>query len=90
MDNQIIVRFNLGDFKHAVYIFTDESEKTPIYEEATTDNILSVIAMSAAKYNIRKIKISGAKDYSLGMKDKLTEKLNTCFGKSDVFTIEVL
>jgi hypothetical protein len=46
--------------------------------------------MSAAKYNIRKIKISGAKDFSLGMKDKLTEKLNTCFGKSDLFTIEVL
>ena len=89
MDNQIIVKINLGDLKHGVYIFVKENE-APVYEEATSENLLSVIAMAAAKYNnIKKIKISGAKSYCLGIKNKLTEKLNTCFGKDNCFVIEL-
>lgn len=90
MENQIIVRFEQGQLKHQVYVFTDDSEIMPICQEATMEELLSVIAMSAAKYKIKKIKLSGPKSFSLGIKDQLTEKINTCFGKSDDFTIEVM
>lgn len=90
MENQIIVRFELGTVNHNVYIFTEESEVTPICEVVNADNIMSVIAMSAAKYNIRKIKLSGTKDFVMGMKDQLTEKICTCFGKADDFVIELI
>ena len=90
MENQIIVRFEQGQLKHQVYVFTDDSEIMPICQEAAMDELLSVIAMSAAKYKIKKIKLSGPKSFSLGIKDQLTEKINTCFGKSDDFTIEVM
>jgi hypothetical protein len=90
MENQIIVRMELGDLHYQVYIFTEESDTAPICQEATLDNLLSVITMSAAKYNIRKIKISGPKSFSLGIKDQLTEKINTCFGKSDDFIIDLM
>ena len=90
MENQIIVRIENSSLKHSVYIFTDDSNTMPICEQATMDNLLSVITMSAAKYKIKKIKLSGPKDFSLGIKDQLTEKINTCFGKSDDFIIEIM
>lgn len=90
MDNQIIIKIEPGKLKHYVYIFTEDSDTVPICEEATMDNLMSVIAMSAAKYKIKKIKLSGPKSFSLGVKDQLTEKINTCFGKTDDFIIEVM
>jgi hypothetical protein len=90
MENQIIVRIENSSLKHSVYIFTDDSNTMPICEQATMDNLLSVITMSAAKYKIKKIKLSGPKSFSLGIKNQLTEKLITCFGKIDDFTIEVM
>ena len=90
MDNQIVIRLEPGTLKQKVYTFTEDSDITPICQEATMDDLLSVIAMSAAKYKITKIKISGPKSFSLGVKDQLTEKIKTCFGKSDDFTIEIM
>ena len=90
MENQIVIKLNQGTLKHQVYIFTDDSDTLPICEEATMENIMSVAAMSAAKYKIKKIKLSGPKSFSLGIKNQLTEKLITCFGKIDDFTIEVM
>lgn len=90
MDNQIVVRMELGSLNYDVYIFTEDSDTIPIHEQATMDNLMSVVAMAAAKYKIKKIKLSGPKSFSLGIKDQLTEKINTCFGKSDDFTIELM
>lgn len=90
MENQIIVRLEAGVIKQTVYIFTDLSDEVPIGIEANMEDLLSVIVMSAAKYKIKNIKLSGPKSFSLGVKDQLTEKINTCFGKSDDFTIELM
>ena len=90
MENQIVVRMNQGTLKHQVYVFTDDSDTVPVCQEATMENLMSVIAMSVAKYKIKKIKLSGPKSFSLGIKNQLTEKLITCFGKIDDFTIEVM
>jgi hypothetical protein len=46
--------------------------------------------MSAAKYHIKNIKIVGAHEYTMGIKNKLTEKFTTCFGKIDDFTIDLI
>ena len=90
MENQIVVRMNQGTLKHQIYVFTDDSDMVPVCQEATMENLMSIVAMSAAKYKIKKIKLSGPKSFSLGIKDQLTEKINTCFGKSDDFTIELM
>lgn len=90
MDNQIVVRLEQGALKHQIYIFTKDSDIIPICEEADMANLISVIAMSAAKYEIRKIKISGPKTFTIGIKNQLTEKINTCFGKTDDFIIELM
>lgn len=90
MENQIIIRVDQGVLKHQIYIFTDDSDTMPICQEATMENLMSIVAMSAAKYKIKKIKLSGPKSFSLGIKNQLTEKLVTCFGKIDDFTIEVM
>lgn len=90
MENQIVIKLNQGVLNHHVYIFTDVSEQVPISEVATMENLMSIVAMAAAKYKIKKIKISGAKTFSLGIKDQLTEKLSTCFGKIDDFIIEMM
>lgn len=90
MENQIIVKLNQGVLKHQVYVFTDDSDTLPICQESTMEDLMSVVAMSAAKYKIKRIKLSGPKSFSLGIKNQLTEKLITCFGKIDDFTIEVM
>ena len=90
MDEQIIVKLELGKLKHTVYIFTDEEEITPVVKEAAAEDLMSVIAMAAAKYKIKTIKLSGPRSFSLGIKNQLTEKLNTCFGKTDGFVIELM
>ena len=90
MDNQIVVRIEQGVLKHQVYIFTESSDIVPIKKEATIEDLMSLVAMSAAKYKIKKIKLSGPKSFSLGIKNQLTEKLITCFGKIDDFVIEVM
>ena len=90
MENQIVVRMNQGTLKHQVYVFTDDSDTVPVCQETTMEDLMSVVAMSAAKYKIKKIKLSGPKSFSLGIKNQLTEKLITCFGKIDDSTIEVM
>ena len=89
MEDQIVIRTSPIE-KQYVYIFSSNEELSPICKESTLEELLSVVAMSAAKYNIKKIKLSGAKDFALGIKEQLTKKICTCFGKVDDFTIELL
>ena len=90
MENQIIVKLNQGILEQTVYIFTDESDTIPLIKTAPMDQLVSLVTMSAAKYNVRLIKLSGARTFALGVKNQLTEKIQTCFGKTDDFTIEFM
>ena len=90
MDNQIIVKIEPGVLNQYVYIFTDRSELTPLCQETKMENLLSVITKCAAQYDIKKIKLSGAHEFTIGIKNQLTEKLTTCFEKADEFNIELL
>ena len=89
MEDQIVIRTSPVE-KQYIYIFSSNEEFSPICKESTLEELFSVVAMSAAKYNIKKIKLSGAKDFTLGLKEQLTKKICTCFGKVDDFTIELL
>ena len=88
MDEQIIVKFNFGNLNHDVFVYTDSGafEK----KSANADNLLSVIAMECARYGVKKIKLCGATQYTAGIKNQLTEKIITCFGKADDFIIELV
>jgi hypothetical protein len=39
---------------------------------------------------VKKIKLCGATQYTAGIKNQLTEKIITCFGKADDFIIELV
>lgn len=88
MEKQIIVKFNFGNLNHDVFVYTDNGicEK----KSANADNLLSIIAMESARYGVKKIKLCGATQYTAGIKNQLTEKITTCFGKADDFIIELL
>lgn len=90
MNDSIIVALKPIEAKQYVYIFSELSEEMPIILECGIDQLMSTITMSAAKYKIKKIKLSGPKTFSLGVKDQLSEKIKTCFGKTDGFTIELM
>jgi hypothetical protein len=90
MENQIVVALRPLEPIQEVYVFTDESATMPVCAQTDMKTLLSTIVMNAAKYKIKKIKISGPKSFTTGIKDQLTEKISTCFGKSDDFTIELV
>ena len=90
MNDLIIVALKPTEAKQYVYIFSELCEEMPIILECGIDQLMSTITMSAAKYKIKKIKLSGPKTFSLGVKDQLSEKIKTCFGKTDGFTIELM
>ena len=90
MENQIIIMIKPLEPTQYVYIFTEESELSPIAVSTTMDMLFSTATMNAARYKIKKIKISGPNSFTTGIKDQLTEKIITCFGKADDFTIELM
>ena len=90
MDERIIVSINPTDRKHKIYIFSLREEKFPITLEATIEDLYSAVTMSAAKYNINDIYLTGATDYALGIKEKLIEKINTCFGNNNNITVSLM
>lgn len=90
MENQIIVKLELGKLEHTIYILTNDTENTTIEKKVAVEDLVSMITMSAAKYKIKTIKLCGPKTYSFGIKEQLLTKINTCFGKTDGFTIELM
>lgn len=90
MEETIIVSLSPTELQHTIYIMSNNSEVIPIILKTTADELPSKVAMSAAKYNIHKIKLQGAKDYTLGIKTNLEQKINTCFGKQNDFIIELV
>ena len=90
MDEVITIQVNPATFEHTVYIFTNTVECIPVVKKTNIDELPSVVAMSAAKYNIQHIKIAGVKSYTSKIIDTITEKINTCFGKDNGFVIELM
>lgn len=90
MHEQILVRLSPTELQQEIQIYSNNSEIIPIILKHPQKELLSAIAMSAAKYEIFDIKLYGAKDYTLGIKNQLIEKINTCFGKENNFTIELI
>ena len=90
MNEMIFIYLQPTDATHTVYIMSNNSEIVPIIKKATIDELPSVVSMSAAKYNITHIKLVGPHDYTKGIRNTLTEKINTCFGKENNFLIELV
>ena len=90
MIEEIVVMLKPTELKHTVYIMSANSEIIPITIQCTGDELLSTVAMSAAKYQIDNIKLKGAKDYTSGVKEQLQNKVNTCFGVNNKITIELI
>lgn len=90
MNEMIIVQVRPTELEQLVYVISNNSEIVPITIRCKQEELLSTVAMSAAKYEINEIKIQGAKDYTLGIKDQLTTKINTCFGVNNKINIELM
>lgn len=90
MNEMIVIQLQPTNVEHEIYIMSNNSEEVPLIRKATIEELPSVVAMSAAKYNINHIKLAGPKTYTAGVRNTLTEKINTCFGKDNKFTIELM
>ena len=90
MEEVIVARLNPTELKQEVYIMSSSVEKIPLVQKCNINELPSVIAMSAAKYNISNIKIAGPKAYSEGVRAQVVEKINTCFDNKNEFTIELI
>lgn len=90
MDERIVVSVKPTDRKHKIYIFSLKEEKVPVTLEATIDDLYSAVTMSAAKYKINDIYLTGPTAYTLGVKERLIEKINTCFGCNNDVTVSLM
>lgn len=83
MDEQIIIKTGPVDVS-SVWIFSNQFERIPTTQVFSNQNeLLSFVAMSAAKYGIRTIKICGPHSYTEGVVTELTKKINVCFDKKE-------
>ena len=90
MEEMIVIRANPTEIQQEIYIMTSEAEQIPLVKKVKISELPSAVAMNAAKYNIKYIKIAGSHDYTLEIKDRITEKVATCFGQDNNFIIELI
>lgn len=90
MEEMIIVRLNPVELQQEVYIMSSNVQTIPLTRKCTLEELPSTIAMSAAKYNINHIKLAGSKAYAEEIRNRVTEKINTCFGVDNGFLIELM
>ena len=90
MEELIIIRLNPVALEQEVYIMSNNVESVPLVHKCTTEELPSVTAMSAAKYNIHHIKLAGSKVYAEEIRNRVTEKVSTCFGANNDFIIELM
>ena len=69
MEEMIIVQLQPTDLEHSVYIISNNTEMVPLIKKATVEELPSVVAMSAAKYNINCIKLAGPHSYTCGIRE---------------------
>ena len=90
MEEVIIIQVRPTELEHTVYIMSSNSEIIPIILKCKNEELLSTVAMSAAKYDINDIKIQGPQTYALGIKEQLTKKINVCFGYDNKINITLI
>ena len=90
MEEIIIVRLDPVALEQEVYIMSNSVENIPLIRKCSLEELPSMIAMSAAKYNINHIKLAGSKVYTTEIRNRVTEKINTCFGAYNNFLIEFM
>lgn len=89
MEEMIIIRLNPTELQHEIYIMSNNEEYIPLVHKCVIDEIPAAVAKFAAKYNIHYIKLAGAKTYVEEIRNKVTEKIATCFGANNDFMIEL-
>lgn len=90
MEEMILVRLNPVALEQEVYIMSNSVESIPLVRKCTTEELPSMVTMSAAKYNIHHIKLAGSKVYAEEIRNRVTEKVSTCFGANNDFIIELM
>ena len=90
MEEIIVVRLNPVALEQEVYIMSNDTETVPLIRKCTTEELPSVVTMSAAKYKIHHIKLAGSKVYAEEIRNRVTEKVSTCFGADNDFIIELM
>lgn len=90
MEEMIIVQTKPTELEHTVYIMSSNSEIIPIIIKCKNEELLSTITMSAVKYEINDIKIQGPQAYTMGVKEQLINKVNTCFGFDNKINITLM
>lgn len=90
MEELILVRLNPVELQQEVYIMSNNVETVPLTRKCSIDELSSMVTMSAAKYNIHHIKLAGSKVYAEEIRNRLTEKVSTCFGADNDFLIELM
>ena len=90
MEEMIVVRLNPVGLEQEVYIMSNSVETVPLVRKCTTEELPSMVAMSAAKYNIHYVKLAGSKVYAEEIRNRVTEKVSTCFGADNDFVIELM
>ena len=90
MEEMIVVRLDPVALEQEVYILSNNTETVPLVRHCKTEELPSVITMSAAKYNIHYIKLAGSRIYAEEIRNRVTEKVSTCFGTDNDFIIELM
>lgn len=90
MEELILVHLNPVSLEQEVYILSNNTEMVPLIRKCTTEELPSVVAMSAAKYNIHYVKLAGSVAYAEEIRNRITEKVGTCFGADNDFVIELM
>ena len=90
MKELIAVRLNPVELQQEVYIMSSSTETVPLIRKCTIDELPSMVAMSAAKYGIHHIKLAGSAVYAEEIRNRVTEKVSTCFGADNDFIIELM
>ena len=90
MDEKIVIQVKPTELEHTIYIMSANSEEVPIVVKCKAEELLSTVTMSAAKYDINDIKIQGPQAYTMGIKEQLINKVNTCFGFDNKINITLM
>lgn len=89
MEEMIIIRLNPTNLDQEMYVMSNNTEYIPIVKKCSINEIPITVATLATKYNIHYIKLAGAKDYTEGVRNQISKKINTCFGADNDFVIEL-
>lgn len=89
MENQIIINLSPVEYKHTIYIMEANANDTPIICSCSLDELPSTIIDLSKQYNVKKINLTGAKDYTRKIKDFILNK-NIQYFENNQIIIELV